>query len=105
MNESVTLVAAFGGGLISFLSPCVLPIVPAYLAMITGLDVGSIREGRGHLLRIARDTGLFVAGFSAVFVLLGLSATTVGSTLFDNQSQITRISGLIMRAAAGRGGD
>ena len=63
MNESVTLVAAFGGGLISFLSPCVLPIVPAYLSIVTGLEVGQIHEGRGHLAGIARDTGLFVAGF------------------------------------------
>lgn len=100
MTESVTLVAAFVGGLISFLSPCVLPIVPAYLSIVTGLEVGEIREGRGHLVRIARDTGLFVAGFSAVFILLGLSATTVGQALFDNQGLITRISGLVVLAMA-----
>jgi cytochrome c-type biogenesis protein len=98
MNESVTLIAAFGGGLISFLSPCVLPIVPAYLSIITGLEVGEIREGRGHLAGIARDTGLFIAGFSAVFILLGLSATTIGQSLFENQSLITRISGLVVLA-------
>jgi cytochrome c-type biogenesis protein len=100
VNESVTLVAAFGGGLVSFLSPCVLPIVPAYLSVITGLEVGDIQEGRGHLAGIARDTGLFIAGFSAVFVLLGLSATTIGQTLFDNQGLITRISGLVVLAMA-----
>lgn len=100
MNESVTLLAAFGGGLVSFLSPCVLPIVPAYLSIITGLDVGEIRHGRGHLGRIARDTGLFIAGFSAVFILLGLSATAVGSALFDNQAVITRVSGLVVLAMA-----
>ncbi|MFP3899726.1 MAG: cytochrome c biogenesis CcdA family protein [Acidimicrobiia bacterium] len=100
MTESVTLVAAFGGGLVSFLSPCVLPIVPAYLAIITGLDVGDIEQGRGNLPRIARDTGMFVAGFSAVFVLLGLSATAVGSTLTDNQGIITRLSGLVVLAMA-----
>lgn len=100
VTESVTLFAAFGGGLISFLSPCVLPIVPAYLSIITGLEVGEIREGRGHLRRIARDTGLFIAGFSAVFILLGLSATTIGSALFDNQGTITRISGLVVLAMA-----
>ena len=100
MNESVTLFAAFGAGLISFLSPCVLPIVPAYLSIITGLEVGEIREGRGHLVGIARSTGGFIAGFSAVFVLLGLSATTIGSTLIDNQGTITRISGLIVLAMA-----
>ena len=100
MTESVTLVAAFGGGLISFLSPCVLPIVPAYLSIITGLEVGEIGGGRGHLAGIARDTGLFIAGFSAVFVVLGLSATTIGQVLFDNQGLITRLSGLVVLAMA-----
>ena len=100
MTSSVTLFAAFGGGLISFLSPCVLPIVPAYLSIITGLEVGEVRQGTGHLRRIARDTALFIAGFSAVFILLGLSATAVGSALFDNQGTITRISGLVVLAMA-----
>jgi cytochrome c-type biogenesis protein len=100
VTDSVTLVAAFGGGLISFLSPCVLPIVPAYLSIITGLEVGEVDRGRGNLPRIARDTGLFVAGFSAVFILLGLSATAIGSTLVDNQAIITRVSGLVVLAMA-----
>jgi cytochrome c-type biogenesis protein len=100
MTESVTLVAAFGGGLVSFLSPCVLPIVPAYMSIVTGLDLAEIREGHGHLAGIACDTGLFIAGFSAVFVLLGLSATTIGQALFDNQGLITRISGLVVLAMA-----
>ncbi len=99
MIESVTLLAAFGGGLISFLSPCVLPLVPVYLSVITGLEVGEIRDGSA-LPRVARDTLLFIAGFSAVFILLGLSATAVGSVLFDNQSVITRVSGLIVLAMA-----
>jgi cytochrome c-type biogenesis protein len=100
VTDSVTLLAAFGGGLISFLSPCVLPIVPAYLSIITGLDVGDVEARRGNLVRIARDTGLFVAGFSAVFILLGLSATAIGSTLVDNQGIITRLSGLVVLAMA-----
>jgi len=100
-GESVSYVAAFGGGLVSFLSPCVLPLVPAYLSIITGLDVAEIREGRArHLLRITWHTGMFVAGFSAVFVLLGLSATTLGQAALRNQSTITRISGLVMLAMA-----
>jgi cytochrome c-type biogenesis protein len=98
VTSSVTLFAAFGGGLISFLSPCVLPIVPAYLSIITGLEVGEVRDGKGHLRRIARDTALFIAGFSSVFILLGLSATAVGSVLFDNQGTITRISRLVVLA-------
>jgi len=100
-TENVTLLAAFGGGVVSFLSPCVLPIVPAYLSMITGLDVADVREGgRRHLPRIAWHTSLFIAGFTAVFVLLGLSATTIGQAALRNQSTITRLSGVVMLAMA-----
>jgi cytochrome c-type biogenesis protein len=97
----VTVLAAFGGGLVSFLSPCVLPIVPAYLSLITGLDVAEVRQGdRRHLPRIAWHTGLFIAGFSAVFVLLGLTATALGQVAVRNQSLVTRLSGLLILAMA-----
>ena len=100
-TENVTLLAAFGGGVVSFLSPCVLPIVPAYLSMITGLDVAEVRAGgRRHLPRIAWHTSLFIAGFSAVFVLLGLSATALGQAALRNQSLLTRLSGVVMLAMA-----
>lgn len=99
-GDSATYVAAFGGGVVSFLSPCVLPIVPAYLSLITGLDVTSPSGGRGQLVRVARDTGLFIAGFSTVFILLGLSATTIGRAVFQNQLILTRVSGLVVIAMA-----
>ncbi len=88
---------AFGAGVISFLSPCVLPIVPGYLSVITGLDI-TADDGRDArtTVGIARDTGLFVLGFGAVFVGLGLSASTVGRALFDNQLLLTRISGFLV---------
>jgi cytochrome c-type biogenesis protein len=99
--EGVSYLAAFGGGVVSFASPCVLPIVPAYLSVITGLDVAEVRSGaRRHLGRISRDTALFVAGFSAVFILLGLSATTVGQALFRNHLLLTRVSGAAVLAMA-----
>lgn len=88
---------AFGAGVISFLSPCVLPIVPAYLSLITGLTVGDLQDRDAKVLpRIALDTGLFVAGFTVVFVLLGLITTAVGDALFQNQSTLTRISGALV---------
>ena len=100
-GAGVGYVAAFGGGVISFLSPCVLPIVPAYLSVITGLDVTEATGGsRRHLARVARDTSLFIAGFSAVFIALGLSATSVGHALFANHILITRGSGLAVLAMA-----
>ena len=97
----VGYLAAFGGGVISFASPCVLPIVPAYLSMVTGLDVAELRAGeRRHSGRIVRDTGLFVLGFSTVFVLLGLGASVFGGALFTNHVLLTRISGLVVVAMA-----
>ncbi len=93
------MLAAFGAGFISFVSPCVLPIVPGYLTVITGLDITSeAREGQS--LRIARDTGLFILGFSVVFVLLGIGATSVGSVIVDNQGLLVRISGFMVLAMA-----
>lgn len=98
--QSVTLAGAAAAGLISFASPCVLPIVPGFLSVITGLDITSAESRKGRSLRIARDTGLFVAGFSAVFILLGLTATTIGSAIFRNQALLTRVSGLLVLAMA-----
>jgi cytochrome c-type biogenesis protein len=100
MTTDVGYLAAFGGGLVSFLSPCVLPIVPGYLAVVTGLEIEQLEASDRPLARIGRDTGLFIAGFSAVFIALGLSATTVGQTLFRNQSLLTRVSGGIVLAMA-----
>jgi cytochrome c-type biogenesis protein len=101
-GETVGYFTAFAGGVVSFLSPCVLPIVPGYLSMVTGLDVAEIQEGapRRHLARIARDTGLFIAGFTVVFVLLQLTATAVGQAVFRNRVVLTRISGIVLLAMA-----
>ncbi|HXY92218.1 MAG TPA: cytochrome c biogenesis protein CcdA [Acidimicrobiia bacterium] len=94
VTSNLYLLTAFGGGVISFLSPCVLPMVPGYLSLVTGLSVGEIREGSPHYLkRIALNTALFVLGFTVVFVLLGLLTTGLGSALFRNQDTLTRISG------------
>src|SRR5712692_9789909 len=93
-TSNLYVLTAFGGGVISFLSPCVLPIVPGYLSLVTGLSVGEIREGHPrYLARIALHTAMFVLGVTIVFVLLGLITTTVGSTLLRNQDTLTRVSG------------
>jgi cytochrome c-type biogenesis protein len=97
----VSYLAAFGGGLVSFLSPCVLPIVPAYLSLVTGLDVAEVREGGArHAARIVGRTSLFVAGFSAVFIALGSSATAFGQAAFRNRALLTRLSGLARAVVA-----
>ncbi len=101
MAGSVGYLAAFGGGVVSFVSPCVLPVVPAYLSMVTGLDISESGAGsRRHLGRVVRDTLLFVAGFGAVFVLLGIGATAIGSTLVHHKVLLTRLSGVLVLAMA-----
>lgn len=69
-----------------------LPVVPGYLSVITGLDITK-QDDTSNSWPIIRDTGLFIAGFSAVFIGLGLSASAIGQTLFDNQILLSRISG------------
>jgi cytochrome c-type biogenesis protein len=96
-SSNLYVLTAFGGGIISFLSPCVLPIVPGYLSLVSGLTLGEIEEGHAaSLRRIAITTGLFVAGFTVVFVILGLVTTALSDTLFENQETLTRISGAII---------
>lgn len=101
MTAPVGFVAAFGGGVISFVSPCVLPVVPGYLSVVTGLDFFPGEGGaRRSAVRIVRETSLFILGFGAVFVLLGLLATSVGETLTRNQVLLTRVSGGVVLAMA-----
>ena len=92
----VGIFTAFAAGVVSFLSPCVLPLVPGYLSAITGLSPAEI--GEGSTRRVVGPALLFVASFSAVFILLGLTATALGQTLRDNQDVLTQISGWLMIA-------
>ncbi len=97
----ISYLVAFAGGVVSFLSPCVLPLVPGYLSMVTGLDISTLeKDSRAHLGGIAATTGVFVAGFGSVFVLLGLSASAIGGALRDHQDTLTRVSGALMLAMA-----
>jgi cytochrome c-type biogenesis protein len=95
------LVAAFAGGLLSFASPCLLPLIPAYLSVVTGLNVATIHQGgRAHLRRVLLTAGGFVAGFTVVFVLLGLTVTQAGRLLTDHRALLTRLAGLVLLAMA-----
>ena len=99
--NGLAYLAAFGGGVVSFLSPCVLPLVPGYLSVVTGLDLAELQEGaRVHARLIVATTALFVAGFGGVFVALGLTASSFGQLLRDHQTMLTRISGALMLAMA-----
>lgn len=81
-----TLATAFAAGLLSVLSPCVMPLMPAYLSLISGVSVSELQDLEAHedtdlRRRVMKGSLGFVAGFSAVFVLLGASATVIGRTL------------------------
>jgi cytochrome c-type biogenesis protein len=99
--NALAYIAAFGGGVVSFLSPCVLPLVPGYLSMVTGLDIAVLEESEGsNTKRVLGTTALFIAGFGTVFVLLGLTAAGIGQPLRDHQEMLTRISGALMLGMA-----
>jgi len=89
----VSLLAAFGFGALSFLSPCVLPLLPGYLSMMSGYSAADLGEGKASTRRMLRVTLLFVAGFTVVFVLLGAAATTLGRALLRNQQAFTKGAG------------
>jgi cytochrome c-type biogenesis protein len=100
-SSNISVLVAFGGGIVSILSPCVLPMIPGYLSLVTGLTVTELSGGeRKHLVRIATMTGFFALGFTAVFTLLGLVVTTLGQATFRNQETLTRVSGVVVFAMA-----
>ncbi len=100
-SDSVGFATAFIAGVISFLSPCVLPLVPAYLSYITGISVEDMRvtEGdrqAGVMGRVLFHSLLFIAGFTLVFVLLGASATTVGRLIERHHRLFLQIAGVVI---------
>ena len=110
MEENVTLLAAFGAGLLSFVSPCVLPLIPGYLSYISGLSLDEMRGGTaaggGAAVAVAITTDTrrrvvlsslaFIAGFSIVFVALGASASFIGQFLTSRLTLMGRIAGAII---------
>jgi cytochrome c-type biogenesis protein len=94
MSSSVGFVGAFLAGVISFLSPCVLPLIPGYLSFMTGLTVAELSEDSRPLGQIMGTAVLFVLGFSVVFVLLGASASVLGQFLTQYRDLIEKIAGL-----------
>ncbi len=99
--NNVGLLVAFGGGIVSILSPCVMPMVPGYLSVVSGLSVRDLEEGqRANLGRIAFTTALFTLGFGSVFTALSLAASGIGQALFDNQKTLTRASGVLIMVMA-----
>ena len=99
-GSTVGLAAAFAAGLVSFLSPCVLPLVPAYVSYVAGQPLHALQEGTDSRGRIgaAMLSTFFVLGFSTVFVALGASATAVGRLLLQYRYEANIVGGAIVIA-------
>lgn len=96
MDAQIGLLTAFGAGLISFLSPCVLPLVPAYLSFITGLSVSELGSEERDVWAVLGPVLLFVAGFSLVFVASGASASVLGQLLVRFEDVLRIVAGVLV---------
>lgn len=90
---NVTLFTALLAGLVSFLSPCVLPLVPGYISMLSGIGVDQLQQGKGSRGGLLRSALAFVIGFSVVFISFGASATAVGTFLLSNRNELAPFAG------------
>lgn len=93
-----TVVAAFAVGFVSFVSPCVLPLVPGYLSAISGVSITEMRAGEHHTTRVLGPALIFCLSFTLMFVALGMTATGIGSALRDNRQTLDTIAGLLIIA-------
>jgi cytochrome c-type biogenesis protein len=92
----ISILAAFVAGLISFLSPCVLPLVPGYVSMLSGIRVEQLRRGEKSRRSLLLSSFAFVMGFSVVFVAFGASASAVGQFLLQNKNLLAPFAGAII---------
>lgn len=89
---------ALAAGLVSFLSPCVLPLVPGYLSTVIGVTPAEASRGSLGVRRVLVPSLLFIASFSAIFILLGLSATAIGSSLSNHKHALEQAGGAVIAA-------
>jgi cytochrome c-type biogenesis protein len=94
--SGVGILTALAAGIVSFLSPCVLPLVPGYLSAVTGVAAADLEHADWR--RVIVPSLLFVSSFSVIFILLGLGATSIGSTLQEHQLLLDKIAGWLIIA-------
>jgi cytochrome c-type biogenesis protein len=92
----IQLVIAFGAGVVSFVSPCVLPLLPGYLSMMSGYSAAELEHGEVSMRRMTRVILLFILGFTVVFAALGAAATGFGQFLRSNLGTFTRVAGVVI---------
>ncbi|MFP3915573.1 MAG: cytochrome c biogenesis CcdA family protein [Actinomycetota bacterium] len=92
-------IVAFGGGILSFVSPCVLPLLPGYLAMMSGYSATDVSSGQVPMRSMLAKVGLFIGGFTLVFAVLGATATSLSQVIRQNLPQLTRIAGAVIVVA------
>lgn len=95
-GPDTTVLAAFAVGFASFVSPCVLPLVPGYLSAISGVTITELEEGSGKKARVLLPAVIFCLSFTVVFVALGMTATGLGSALQENRATLDRVSGILI---------
>jgi cytochrome c-type biogenesis protein len=93
-----TVIAAFAVGFVSFVSPCVLPLVPGYLSAVSGVSLAEIQHGEKRLSRVLLPAIVFCLSFTVVFVALGMTATGLGSALQDGRGTLDKVAGAVIVA-------
>jgi cytochrome c-type biogenesis protein len=93
-----TVLAAFAVGFVSFISPCVLPLVPGYLSAVSGVSLTEIKRGENRLRRVLLPAIVFCLAFTVVFVALGMTATSLGSLLQDGRGTLDKVAGAVIVA-------
>jgi len=93
-----TIIAAFAVGFVSFISPCVLPLVPGYLSAVSGVSLTEIKDRHQSTWRILLPAIVFCASFTVVFVVLGMTATSLGSVLRDSRGTLDKVAGAVIIA-------
>lgn len=98
MTQQVGVLAAFSAGIVSFLSPCVLPLIPGYLSFMTGLSTSQLADKDRKVADVLVPALLFVLGFTLVFVAMGASASAIGTVLVRYRAVVERIAGVLVIA-------
>jgi cytochrome c-type biogenesis protein len=99
LNGNVSLLAAFAAGFLSFISPCVLPLIPGYISFVSGVSVDEMRSDAppaASRLQVFVTSLAFVLGFSLVFIALGASATAIGKFMFSKLPLLSKLAGVVL---------